>query len=72
MNNKIFNNVIGVVFLVLGEYYFSYLILNLLFMELGVSGEVFSGNCEIKCSNWFKVCNEDDLVDVILVLGIII
>ncbi|MGV3926263.1 hypothetical protein [Citrobacter freundii] len=72
MNNKIPNNVIGAVSSVLSEHYFSHTSLNSLFMESGAPGEVPMGNCETKCSNWLKICNEDDSIDAISVLGSII
>lgn len=41
-------------------------------MESGAPGEAPDGNCETKCVNWFKACNQDPTVDAISVLGLVI
>lgn len=41
-------------------------------MESGAPGDSPVGNCEGKCSNWFKRCNEDSSIDALSVLGEVI
>lgn len=41
-------------------------------MEAGAVGDVPEGNCEKKCSNWLKRCNDDPSVDAFAVLGAVI
>ncbi|MCI5135932.1 MAG: hypothetical protein D3920_12865 [Candidatus Electrothrix sp. AW2] len=72
MNQKIPNSVIGAVASVIAEHYYSHSKLNTLFMESGAPGEVPVGNCETKCSNWLKRCNEDPAIAALDVLGAVI
>ncbi|MFM2486309.1 abortive infection family protein [Celerinatantimonas yamalensis] len=72
MSNKIPNSVIGAVASVIAEHYYSHSTLDVLFMESGAPGDVPEGNCEKKCSNWLKRCNEDPTVDAYEVLGAVI
>ncbi|TQV77346.1 hypothetical protein FLL45_05220 [Aliikangiella marina] len=72
MNNKIPNSVIGAVSSVIAAHYYSHSKLNTLFMESGAPGEPPEGNCETKCSNWLKRCNEDPLINAFEVLGHVI
>jgi hypothetical protein len=41
-------------------------------MEAGAPGDAPEGNCEKKCSNWLKRCNEDPSIDALEVLGNVI
>jgi hypothetical protein len=72
MTNKIPNSVIGAVYSVLAEYYYSHSTLNSLFMEGCAPGGVPEGNCETKCSNWLRRCNDDSTVNPMHVLGLVI
>lgn len=72
MENKIPNSVIGAVSSVLASHYYSHSQLNALFMESGAPGDVPDGNCETKCSNWLRRCNEDTEIDAFSVLGQVI
>ena len=63
------NAVIGAASAVLAAHYYSHSTLNSLFMESGAPGDVPEGNCETKCSRWFRRCNEDPSVDALGVLG---
>ncbi|MBI6150460.1 abortive infection family protein [Serratia surfactantfaciens] len=69
MSQKIPNSVIGAVASVIAEHYYSHSKLNTLFMESGAPGDPPDGNCETKCSNWLKHCNDDTLVNALEVLG---
>jgi hypothetical protein len=69
MPNKIPNSVIGAVASVIGAYYYSHSKLNALFMESGAPGDVPPGNCEAKCTNWLRRCNDDPEIDPLGVLG---
>jgi len=69
MNNNIPNSVIGAVSSVLADFYYSHSTLNSLFMESGAPGSAPEGNCETKCSNWLRRCNDDPAVDALHVLG---
>lgn len=69
MANKIPNSVIGAVASVIGKHYYSHSKLNSLFMESGAPGDVPPGNCETKCADWLRQCNEDPTVDPQGVLG---
>jgi len=66
------NSVVGAVASVIAEYYFSHSKLETLFMEAGAPGDVPEGNCEKKCSNWLKRCNDDSSIDALEVLGAVI
>lgn len=72
MPYKIPNSVIGAVASVIGAYYYSHSKLNALFMESGAPGDVPPGNCETKCTNWLRRCNDDPEVDPLGVLGRVI
>ncbi len=72
MVSMIPNSVNGAVASVIGAYYYSHSTLNSLFMESGAPGEVHQGNCETKCSQWLKRCNDDPAVDALAVLGQVI
>lgn len=72
MPYKIPNSVIGAVASVIGAYYYSHSKLNALFMESGAPGDVPPGNCEAKCTNWLRRCNDDPEVDPLGVLGRVI
>ncbi len=72
MSGKIPNSVIGSVASVIAEHYYSHSKLETLFMESGAPGEVPEGNCEKKCSNWLKRCNENPTIDALEVLGAVI
>ncbi|ERS03151.1 abortive infection family protein [Acinetobacter sp. COS3] len=73
MNNiQIPNSVIGAVASVISNYYYSHSKLDSLFMESGAPGETPLGNCEQKCSNWLKRCNEDPNTNALDVLGKVI
>lgn len=72
MTDIIPNSVIGAVSSVIAADYYSHSKLNTLFMESGAPGDVPEGNCEIKCTGWFKRCNEDPDIDAIQVLGEVI
>ncbi len=72
MASKIPNSVIGAVSSVLASHYYSHSKLNALFMESGAPGNVPDGNCETKCSNWLRRCNEDTEIDAFSVLGQVI
>ena len=41
-------------------------------MESGAPGDVPDGNCEKKCGNWLRRCNEDPGTDALEVLGAVI
>lgn len=72
MSNNISNSVIGAVSSVIAVHYYNHSNLDALFMESGAPGDVPVGNCEKKCSNWLKLCNDDASVDAFSVLGEII
>jgi len=72
LGNKIPNSVIGAVASVIAEYYYSHSKLDTLFMEAGALGSVPEGNCEKKCSNWLKRCNENPSIDALEVLASVI
>jgi len=72
MSPLIPNSVIGEVASVIAEHYYSHATLEKLFMEAGAPGKGPEGNCEKKCSNWLKRCNEDPSIDALEVLGSII
>lgn len=72
MTDIIPNSVIGAVSSVIAADYYSHSKLNALFMESGAPGDVPEGNCEKKCTSWFKRCNQDPDIDAIQVLGQVI
>ncbi len=72
MNHQIPNSVIGAVASVIADHYYSHSKLDTLFMESGAPGDIPEGNCEKKCSNWLKRCNEDPKTDALEVLGAVI
>ncbi len=72
MIDEIPNSVIGAVSSVIAGHYYSHTKLNSLFMEFGAPGNAPEGNCETKCSKWFRRCNEDPSVDALSVLGQVI
>ena len=72
MSQKIPNSVIGAVASVIAEHYYSHSRLNTLFMESGAPGDSPEGNCETKCSNWLKRCNDDTTVNALEVLGAVV
>lgn len=72
MPNKIPNSVIGAVASVIAAHYYSHSRLNSLFMESGAPGDAPEGNCERKCGQWLKRCNEDESVEPLQVLGSVI
>ncbi|WP_133625218.1 abortive infection family protein [Erwinia sp. LJJL01] len=72
MSNKIPNSVIGAVSAVIAAHYYSHTTLESIFMESGAPGDVPLGNCETKCSNWIKICNDDPDTDAFSVLGLVI
>lgn len=72
MSEKIPNSVIGAVASVIAEHYYSHSNLDTLFMESGAPGEAPEGNCEQKCINWLKRCNDDPTIDALKVLGAVI
>lgn len=72
MSQNIPNSVIGAVASVIGDHYYSHSRLNTLFMESGAPGEPPEGNCEKKCTNWLKRCNEDPAINALEVLGAVI
>lgn len=72
MSQKIPNSVIGAVASVIAKHYYSHSKLDTLFMESGAPGEAPEGNCEKKCSNWLKRCNEDPTTNALEVLGALI
>lgn len=72
MGGKIPNSVIGAVASVIANHYYSHSRLETLFMESGAPGNAPEGNCERKCSEWLKRCNEDSTVDALEVLGRVI
>lgn len=72
MDNRIPNSVIGAVSSVISADYYSHAKLESLFMESGAPGSVPEGNCEKKCANWLKRCNDDPSVDALKVLGSVI
>ena len=41
-------------------------------MESGAPGDAPEGNCEKKCSNWLKRCNEDPAIEALEVLGAVL
>ncbi|MEZ8372508.1 abortive infection family protein [Vibrio splendidus] len=69
MIEKIPNSVIGAVASVIANHYYSHSKLDTLFMESGAPGDAPEGNCEKKCSNWLKRCNEDPTINALNVLG---
>lgn len=66
------SSVIGVVSLVIADYYYSHSTLNSLFMSAGAPGDAPEGNCVKKCTDWLKRCNDDPSIDAIEVLGKVI
>lgn len=72
MSQKIPNSVVGAVASVIADHYYSHSKLDTLFMESGAPGEAPEGNCEKKCSNWLKRCNDDPTIDALEVLGAVI
>lgn len=72
MANSIPNSVIGAVSAVISAHYYSHSTLNSLFMESGAPGDPPDGNCDNKCSQWLKRCNDDPTVDAFAVLGQVI
>lgn len=72
MSNNIPNSVIGAVASVIASHYYSHSKLDTLFMESGAPGDAPEGNCERKCSEWLKRCNNDPEVDALRVLGRVI
>lgn len=72
MSSKIPNSVIGAVASVIAAHYYSHSTLNSLFMESGAPGDVPPGNCETKCADWLRRCNEDTSLDPLAVLGQVI
>lgn len=71
-HNSIPSSVIGVVSLVIADYYYSHSNLNSLFMSAGAPGDAPEGNCVQKCNDWLKRCNKEPSVDAIEVLGKIV
>lgn len=69
LSEKIPNSVIGAAASVIADHYYSHSKLETLFMESGAPGDPPEGNCEKKCSNWLKRCNEDPTIDALDVLG---
>jgi hypothetical protein len=57
---------------VIASHYYSHSKLETLFMESGALGDAPEGNCEKKCSEWLKRCNNDPEVEALEVLGRII
>jgi hypothetical protein len=72
LSQKIPNAVIGAVASVIAGHYYSHSKLDTLFMESDAPGDVPEGNCEKKCSNWLKRCNDDPSVDALEVLGAVL
>ena len=72
MRTKIANSVIGAVASVIADHYYSHSKLETLFMEAGAPGDAPEGNCEKKCSNWLKRCNEDPSTDALEILGAVV
>jgi hypothetical protein len=72
LSQKIPNAVVGAVASVIAKHYYSHSKLDTLFMESGAPGEVPEGNCEKKCNNWLKRCNEDSSINALEVLGAVI
>ncbi|TWU63804.1 hypothetical protein AYI74_17055 [Shewanella algae] len=72
MSGNIPNSVIGAVASVIASHYYSHSKIETLFMESGAPGDAPEGNCEKKCSEWLKRCNNDPEVDALEVLGKII
>lgn len=72
MIDNIPNSVIGAVASVIAGHYYSHSKLEALFMESGAPGDAPEGNCEKKCSEWLKRCNNDPEIDALEVLGRII
>lgn len=72
MSQKIPNSVVGAVASVIADHYYSHSKLDMLFMESGAPGDSPEGNCEKKCSNWLKRCNEDPRIEALAVLGAVI
>ena len=72
MSNIIPNAVIGAVASVIAAHYYSHSKLNTLFMESGAPGDPPEGNCETKCANWLKRCNEHSDINALEVLGLVI
>lgn len=72
MGSIIPNSVIGAVSSVIAAHYYSHSKLETLFMESGAPGDAPEGNCEKKCSDWLKRCNEDPGIDALEVLGRVI
>ncbi|UUA74951.1 hypothetical protein [Cellvibrio sp. QJXJ] len=63
------NSVMSTVASVLSQYYVSHSKINLLFMDAGAPGDPPEGNLETKCIQWFKRCNEDEVLNPLGVLG---
>ncbi|AYQ57770.1 hypothetical protein MS2017_2118 [Bathymodiolus thermophilus thioautotrophic gill symbiont] len=72
MNRDVPNSVIGAVSSVIAAHYYKHSELDTLFMESGAPGDAPAGNCEKKCSDWLKRCNNDASVDGLLILGEVI
>ncbi len=72
MSSLIPNSVIGAVASVIADHYYSHSTLETLFMESGAPGDVPEGNCEKKCSNWLKRCNDNPSTLAHEVLGSVI
>ena len=72
MSSNIPNSAIGAVASVIASHYYSHSKLETLFMESGAPGDAPEGNCERKCSEWLKRCNNDPEVNALEVLGRII
>lgn len=72
MKTKIPNSVIGVVSTVLAAHYYSHSNLDALFMSAGAPGSPPGGNCERKCMDWLRRCNEDPSSNALEVLGLVI
>lgn len=72
MSQNIPNSVIGAVASVIADHYYNHSKLDTLFMESGAPGDAPEGNCEKKCSNWLKRCNENPRIEALEVLGAVI
>ena len=72
MSGKIQNSVMGTVASVIAEHYYSHSTLDTLFIGSGAPGDAPEGNCEKKCRDWLKRCNEDASIDALEVLGKVI
>lgn len=66
------NSVIGTVASVVASHYYSHSTLDALFMSAGAPGDTPAGNCEKKCTDWLKRCNDDTSTDALEVLGSVI